>query len=109
MTSNDKIIEMGTLMLKADLTDSMDDCDLCQREFDRLNQEEFLLAHFAYKMLLGRKPFAVHAKTINPRLYEIATMLGAQVMSCPDNLNLVDDPDIAAVVFLPPGWEGKQQ
>jgi hypothetical protein len=100
MTSNAKIIEIGSLMARAWHSEDGADSALYKSHLEGLDSNEVILVYFACKMLLGERPFGVNTDShVDPRLYEIAEILGAQAVPYPGR------PGLVSVVFVPPGLE----
>jgi hypothetical protein len=104
MTGNAKIIEIGTLMANAWHDDEPADGGAWyEQQLKQLDDNEVVLVYFACKMLLGERPFGVNTDgRVDPRLYEIAEMLGAQAVP-----QYTCRPGISSVVFVPPGLEAR--
>ena len=103
MTSNAKIIEIGAMMARAWHDDEPADGGAWyKQQLEQLDDNEVVLVYFACKMLLGERPFGVNTDShVDPRLYEIAEILGAQAVPYPGR------PGLVSVVFVPPGLEAR--
>jgi hypothetical protein len=97
MTSNEKIIDLGALMLKADQASTEDNYDaLVGHELENLSRAEVSFVMFAYKMLAGR-PYCINSESINPRYYDLANELGATASQ--EEASFL--PGLVSVTFVP--------
>jgi hypothetical protein len=105
MTSVAKIIEIGSLMARVSHSDEETTHNFFEQELKPLGDSELMLVHFACMILLAEKPYSVNSiGAIDPRHYESAKILGAQVMPGPDHTKIVDDmPGLVYVQFVPRG------
>ena len=103
MTSNAKIIEVATLVLKCDQTGNADDLRQLDQELSRFEAADHAALTLAYKLMEG-KPFRMTSD--NPETIRRSTAIAQQIGATFDDT--MDDPllgpklGMTSITFFPP-------